>query len=160
MTEVHPVAVGDVATDFTLQEADGDPVTLSHFRGKSEVVLYFYPKDNSPVCSAEACSFRDGYEAFREAGAEVIGVSGDSPKSHKGFAGRFRLPFLLLSDSGGRVRALYGVPRTFGVFPGRTTYLIDRQGVVRHLFSSQFQFARHVPEMIAALRSVRDGAGA
>ena len=148
------VRVGDPAPDFALPSATGEAVSLSDFRGKSEVVLYFYPRANSPVCSAEACSFRDSYEAFREAGAEVIGVSSDPAGSHERFARRFRLPFVLLSDAGGEVRARYGVPKTLGVFPGRTTYLIDRQGVVRHVFSSQFQFSRHVTEALGVLRSL------
>jgi peroxiredoxin Q/BCP len=150
-----PVRVGDPAPDFTLENASGEPVRLSDFRGRAEVVLFFYPKDLSPVCSAEACSFRDSHEAFREAGAEVLGVSADSPQSHRRFAGVFGLPFPLLSDPGGAVRARYGVPRTFGLMPGRVTYLIDRQGIVRHVFSSQFQPARHVTEALAVLRTLR-----
>ena len=94
----------------------------------------------------EACSFRDSYEAFREAGAEVIGISADSADSHRRFIDRFRLPFRLLADTDGAVRSRYGVPRTLGLFPGRVTYLIDRDGIVRHIFSSQFQPWRHVPE--------------
>ena len=86
-------------------------LTLSDFRGRSDVVLFFYPKDNSPLCSAEACSFRDSYEVFRDAGAEVIGISADSSQSHQRFAERFRLPFLLLSDIGGTVRAVTASPR-------------------------------------------------
>ncbi len=148
--------VGDPAPDFALPSATGGTVRLSDFRGKSEVVLYFYPKDNSPGCSAEACSFRDNYEAFREAGAEVIGVSSDPAGSHERFARRLRLPFVLLSDAGGEVRARYGVPKTLGVFPGRTTYLIDREGVVRHVFSSQMRFTRHVTEMLGVLRALRE----
>ena len=144
--------MGDPAPDFTLPSATGEPVSLSQFRGRSEVVLFFYPKDNSPVCTAEACSFRDSYEAFRSAGAEVIGISADSVESHRRFAARNRLPFHLLSDADGSVRARYGVPRTLGVIPGRVTYLIDRQGIVRHIFSSQFQPARHVAEALRVLK--------
>jgi peroxiredoxin Q/BCP len=146
--------VGEPAPEFTLLAANGEPVSLSQFRG-SEVVLFFYPKDNSPVCTAEACSFRDSYEAFREAGAEVIGISADPVESHRQFRERNRLPFPLLSDPGGAVRALYGVPRTLGVIPGRVTYLIDSQGVVRHIFSSQFQPARHVTEALRVLEQIR-----
>ncbi|HMB07770.1 MAG TPA: peroxiredoxin [Isosphaeraceae bacterium] len=145
------VRVGEPAPDFTLPSATGEPVSLGDFRGKSEVVLFFYPKDNTPVCTAEVCSFRDSYEAFREAGAEVIGVSADSVESHRRFAGRHRLPFRLLSDADGALRARYGVPRTLGLFPGRVTYLIDKRGIVRHVFSSQFQPARHVEEALRVL---------
>ena len=130
-------------------------MSVSRFRGKSEVVIFFYPKDNSPVCTAEACAFRDSYERFRDAGAEVIGVSADSDLSHKRFAGRHKLPFHLISDSDGSLRALFGVPKTLGLFPGRVTYLIDRQGVVRHLLSSQLQASRHVDEMLKKLNESR-----
>jgi peroxiredoxin Q/BCP len=156
MADQPRVRVGDPAPDFTLTSATGEPVTLSDFRGRSNVVLYFYPKDYTPACTLEACAFRDSYEAFREAGAEVIGVSTDSAASHRRFAGRFGLPFLLLSDHDGAVRSLYGVPRTMGLFPGRVTYLIDREGVVRHVFSSQFQPNKHVTEALAVLKSLRD----
>ena len=152
------VRVGDLAPDFRLSSATGEPLSLSDFRGKSEVVLYFYPKDNTPVCTAEACSFRDRYEAFQDAGAEVIGVSADSPESHRQFAGRHQLPFRLVSDSDGALRALYGVPKTLGLFPGRVTYLIDRQGIVRHIVSSPFQAAKHVDEMLRALKEMRERA--
>src|SRR5271166_2911647 len=148
------VGVGDLAPDFTLPSSTGEMVSLSDFRGKSEVVLFFYPKDNTPGCTAQACAFRDSHEAFMEAGAEVIGISSDSEESHRQFAKLWSLPFLLLSDSKGEVRARYGVSRTLGLFPGRVTYLIDQAGVVRHVFSSQLQTGRHVKEMLARLREV------
>src|SRR5438552_1808452 len=136
------VQVGALAPDFTLLAQSGESVTLSNFRGKI-VVLYFYPKDNTPGCTAEACTFRDSYEVFKEAGAEVIGVSSDSTSSHQQFATRFHLPFLLLSDEGGVVRKRYGVSATFGLLPGRVTYVIDKQGVIRHIFSAQFAAEKH-----------------
>ena len=150
------VGVGDRAPDFSSTAAGGGPVSLEMFRDKSEVVLFFYPKDNTPVCTAEACAFRDSYEAFRDAGAEVIGVSADSDASHRTFAGRHRLPFHLVSDPDGALRARFGVPKTLGLFPGRVTYLIDREGVVRHVVSSQLQAARHVDEMLATLKRLRE----
>jgi thioredoxin-dependent peroxiredoxin len=149
--------VGDVAPEFTLPKASGDLVSLSDFRGRSDVVLFFYPKDYSPVCTAEACSFRDSYEVFREAGAEVIGISADSSQSHGRFAARFRLPFVLLSDKGGVVRRRYGVTKTLGIFPGRSTYVIDRVGVIRHIFSSQFLPAKHVSEALSVLERLNGG---
>jgi thioredoxin-dependent peroxiredoxin len=148
--------VGDPAPDFTLPATTGESVSLADFRGRAEVVLFFYAKDNSPACSAEACSFRDSYETFRDAGAEVIGVSADSPESHSRFAERLRLPFLLLSDAGGSVRSRYGVSRTFGLIPGRVTFLIDQQGIVRHVFSSQFQPIKHASETLGVLRKLRE----
>jgi thioredoxin-dependent peroxiredoxin len=152
----RPLGVGDAAPDFTLAKASGETVSLSDFRGRTEVVLYFYPRDNTAVCSAEACSFRDSFQDFRDAGAEVIGVSTDSSDSHRRFAERFRLPFILLSDPAGSVRARYGVPKTFGLIPGRTTFLIDKQGIIQRVFSSQFRPTKHASEALAALRKLRD----
>jgi thioredoxin-dependent peroxiredoxin len=154
--EARKLRVGDPAPDFTLPVTTGKTVSLTDFRGRAEVVLFFYAKDNSPVCSTEACSFRDSYETFRDAGAEVIGISADSPESHGRFAQRLHLPFLLLSDAGGSVRSQYGVSRTFGLIPGRVTFLIDKQGIVRHVFSSQFHPIKHVSEMLGVLRKLRE----
>jgi thioredoxin-dependent peroxiredoxin len=152
------VGVGDVAPDFTLPSHSGEEVSLRDFVGKKRaVVLFFYPKDDTPGCTKEACSFRDGYEQFGNLGVEVIGVSSDSVRSHQRFVEKHDLPFVLLSDEGGEVRRLYGVPNTFGLFPGRVTYVIDQEGVVKHVFSSQLQAARHVEEALEALGSI--GAG-
>lgn len=155
MSETGIVRVGDAAPNFELPSATGETIRLSDFRGKSDVVLFFYPKDNTPGCTVEACSFRDSHEAFREAEAAVIGISSDSADSHRRFAERFGLPFLLAADADGAVRARYGVPRTLGLLPGRVTYLIDRDGIIRHIFSSQFQPRRHVAEALEVLKSLR-----
>jgi peroxiredoxin Q/BCP len=144
---------GDKAPDFALP-ALPTPVTLSEVLTRKAVVLFFYPKDETPGCTAEACTFRDSYEAFVEAGAEVIGVSADSLESHAKFAKRFGLPMTLATDSAGAVAALYGVKKTFGLLPGRVTFVIDRQGVIRHVFSSQLQASRHVREALDVLRSL------
>ncbi len=148
------VQVGDHAPDFTLPTASGEQVSLKDFLGKRNVVLYFYPADNTPGCTAEACAFRDSYEAFKEAGAEVIGVSSDSATSHQGFAAKHRLPFLLLSDPKGIVRKRYGVPNAFGLIPGRVTYVIDKQGIVRHVFIDQFHATKHVGEALKVLETL------
>ncbi len=148
------VKVGDRAPDFTLPSLTGESVSLKSFIGKKNIVLYFYPKDNTAGCTAEACSFRDSYEVFQEAGAEVIGISSDSEKSHQQFATKYRLPFILLSDLGGTVRKFYGVPATFGLLPGRVTYIIDKQGIVRHIFSSQFAPQMHVSEALKVLQQL------
>ena len=145
------VQVGDAAPDFDLPDASGRRVRLADFKGQG-VVLYFYPKDDTPGCTREACSFRDSYEEFREAGAEVIGVSSDSEASHRRFAEKHRLPFVLVADAGGELRKRYGVPSTLGLLPGRVTYVIDREGIVRHVFDSQLQAAKHVDEALAVLR--------
>ena len=146
--------IGMLAPDFSLPNSDGQAVTLSDFRGKQAVVLYFYPKDNTPGCTAEACTFRDSYDVFKQAGAEVIGVSSDSADSHEQFATRYSLNFKLLSDKGGKVRKQYGVPATFGLLPGRVTYVIDKAGIVRHNFNSQFSPKKHVEEALQVLRSL------
>ncbi len=143
--------MGDRAPDFALEDADGTTVRLADLRGKP-VVLYFYPKDDTPGCTKEACTFRDQYQDFQDAGARVLGVSSDSSASHRRFAARHRLPFTLLSDRGGKVRRLYGVPATFGLLPGRVTFVIDPEGMVRHSFNSQLDATRHVREALAALR--------
>jgi len=124
----------------------GDNVVLSEYFGKKNIVLYFYPKDETVGCTKEACSFRDSYEELTNLGAEVLGVSGQSVESHKSFASHYGLPFILLSDEGNKVRELYGVPSTMGILPGRVTYIIDKKGIVRHIFNSQTQTERHVEE--------------
>jgi peroxiredoxin Q/BCP len=148
------LAAGDRAPEFTLNDQHGRPVSLADFRGTKNVVVYFYPKDDTPGCTKESCSFRDHYAAFQDAGAEVIGVSSDSERSHKAFAEKHRLPFTLLADTGGKVRAAFGVPRTAGVLPGRVTYVIDKQGTIRHAFNSQMAATRHVDEALAVLEKL------
>ncbi len=148
------VKVGDKAPDFTLPSQMGDNVTLSEFFGKKNIVLYFYPKDESIGCTKEACSFRDSYQELTELGAEVLGVSGQSVESHKSFATHYGLPFILLSDEANKVRELYGVPATMGIIPGRVTFIIDKNGVVRHIFNSQSQAQRHVEEAKKALQEI------
>ena len=154
------VGVGDEAPRFSLRSQSGEQVDLKDHVGRNEIVLYFYPKDNTPGCTAEAKAFRDRYEAFRDLGAEVIGISSDSVDSHKDFASRCELPFTILRDDGGKVRSLFGVPSAFGLLPGRVTYVIDRRGVVRHVFSSQMNPAKHVEEAVKVLRTIREEGGA
>lgn len=146
-------AVGDLAPDFTLPTDEGKPLTLSSLRGR-KVVLFFYPKDDTPGCTKEACAFRERHEDFRELHAEVIGISSDSVESHRSFAAEHELPFTLLSDEGGKVRKLYGASSTFGLVPGRVTYVLDEEGVVRHIFSSQLGVEKHIEEALEALRSM------
>ncbi len=148
------VEVGDKAPDFTLPSQMGDNVTLSEFFGKKNIVLYFYPKDESRGCTREACSFRDSYDVLTGLGAEVIGVSSQSVESHKSFATHYGLPFILLSDVGSKARQLYGVPSTLGIIQGRVTYIIDKKGVVRHIFSSQMHAELHVEEAIKILKEI------
>jgi peroxiredoxin Q/BCP len=149
------VQVGDLAPDFTLSDQSGAAVSLEEYLGKTDVVLYFYPRDNTAVCTEEACAFRDSYEIIKAAGAEVIGVCSDSVESHRQFAEENQLPFILLSDVGGLIRKRYGVPTAFGL-PGRVTYIIDTQGIVRHIFFSQFTSKRHVDVALEALQSIHE----
>lgn len=146
------VQVGAKAPDFSLQNQSGALVRLYDFLGHDCVVLYFYPKDNTYGCIAESCAFRDQYEVFKDAGARVVGISSDSPESHRQFAAKYNLPFELLSDVDNKVRELYGVPTTFGVIPGRVTYIIDREGVIRHIFNSQFNPTSHVEESLRIIK--------
>lgn len=148
------VDVGAKAPSFTLPSQSGEMVNLRDFLGKQPVVLFFYPKDDTPGCTKEVCAFRDDYEEFSKLDAEVIGISSDSVESHRAFAKKHNLPFILLNDEGGKIRKLYGVPNSFGLFPGRVTYVIDGEGVVRYVFSSQIEVERHVQEALEVLESI------
>jgi thioredoxin-dependent peroxiredoxin len=150
------IKVGDVAPELTLSTHGGERIALADYRGEKAVVLFFYPKDGTAVCTKEACAFRDAYEQFVDAGAVVIGVSADSGARHQAFASSHRLPFVLASDEDGEARRAFGVPKTLGLLPGRVTYVIDRQGIVRHVFNSQFAADRHVEEAIEAIRKLNE----
>jgi peroxiredoxin Q/BCP len=148
------VKVGDSAPDFALPNQSGEMVSLKDFIGKKIIVLYFYPRDFSLGCTAEACAFRDSYEVFKEAGAEVVGVSSQSVDSHKRFASSNALQFILLSDEDGRVRKLYGASSAFGLIAGRVTYVIDKKGIVRHVFSSQLNPTKHIEEALRIIKEI------
>ena len=151
------IQAGDKAPDFTLPNQAGEPVRLSDRTAKQVVVLYFYPRDETRGCTAEACAFRDSHEVFAEAGAEVIGVSSDSVDRHAAFADHHKLPFTLLSDAGGKVRKSYGVPSTLGLLPGRVTYVIDTTGTVRYVFNSQLNIGRHVEDAVGVVKKLQAG---
>jgi len=149
------VQVGDRAPDFTLPtQKTGELFHLQDLIGKSFLVLYFYPKSNTPGCTAEACSFRDSYEVFKQAGAEVIGVSSDSEETQQQFSSKYKLPFILLSDKGGALRKMYGVPTTLGLIPGRVTYVIDKDGIVRHIFNDQMNATRHMNKALQVVQEI------
>ncbi len=148
------VLVGDQAPDLAVETQTGETINLRDLWQNKALVLFFYPKDNTLGCTKEACAFRDQYEVFSEAGAEVVGVSSDSVESHQSFAEKYRLPFKLLADKGGRLRKLFGVESSLGIMPGRVTYIIDTKGVVRHIFSSQFMATRHVDEALAFVKQL------
>ena len=148
------VNVGESAPMFRLPKSDGEYVSLQGFLGKKNLVVYFYPKDFTRGCTAEACSFRDAYEAFIDLGAEVIGISNDDQKSHEAFAREHKLQFILLSDPDGSVRKSYGVKKSLGLLAGRVSFVIDRKGIIRHIFSSQIRPTAHVTEAMNVLKSL------
>jgi peroxiredoxin Q/BCP len=153
---VAGLKVGDRAPDFSATTFDGKRVALADYRGKRGVVLFFYPKDGTPVCTQEACAFRDSYQRFVDAGVEVIGVSGDTDDSHRAFAGKHNLSFPLVSDADGSLRKLFAVPRSLGIFPGRVTYVIDKEGVIRQIYSAQFASDEHVRQAMDAVNAANE----
>ncbi len=147
-----PLQVGETAPDFERLDQDGRPFKLMSTRGKCAVV-FFYPRDNTPACTAQACAFRDAFKDFADLGAVVIGISNGSAKSHGAFAARHGLPFVLIADDGS-IRDKWGVPKTLWVFPGRVTYILDKEGVVRHIFNSQFDTGGHVTTAMNVVRGL------
>jgi peroxiredoxin Q/BCP len=148
------VKTGDKAPDFTLPNQDGVSVSLSDHENQSNVVLFFYPKDFSPGCTTQACTFRDRYEDFTDLGAVVIGISSDSVESHKKFLDTYKLPFTLLSDQQGQARELFGATKALGFLPRRFTFIIDKKGIVRHIFTSEIDMKKHVDEALRVLREI------
>jgi peroxiredoxin Q/BCP len=151
------VATGEVAPIFDLPSTEGR-IKLDAYLGKW-VVLYFYPADNTRNCTIEACSFRNSHQDFLDAGAVVIGVSGDTMESHEGFKEKWKLPYPLVVDETGALREAYGVPKTFGLFDGRTTFVIDPKGVVRDVFNSQFKAKQHHKRALGVVKGIVPGAG-
>ena len=128
---------GDQLPQFSAIKSDGTLFESQSIVGKKALVIYFYPKDDTPGCTIEACSFRDAYEQFTDYGAEVVGISADSEKSHSKFKEKYKLPFILLSDEKNKIRKLFGVPNDlFGLLPGRATYVIDKNGIIQLVFDS------------------------
>jgi len=148
------VKVGDSAPDFEGLTSDGTRLGLKDFVGKKSVVLYFYPKDDTPGCTKEACSFRDNLDSVKKMGAEVIGVSLDSVESHKKFASKYNLPFPLISDKEKRVAEAYGVLRNTGTSTNRVTFIIDKAGKVAKVFP-QVDVTKHTEEVVEALKALR-----
>lgn len=154
----HHLQVGNQAPDFTLFNQKDEAVRLSDYIGKKVIVLFFYPKDNSVGCTAEACAFRDSYEAFTDAGAEVIGISEGSTADKEFFARKNRLPFLLLNDPDRAVAEQYDVTISLGIFRERKTFVIDRSGIVRHIFASQLNMNKHMTEALEVVRQLQTAA--
>jgi thioredoxin-dependent peroxiredoxin len=154
MASDHKLTIGDQAPLFTLPDQNGKPVSLNDFIGRSNVVVYFYPKDETYGCTKEASCFRDNYEDFKDAGAEVIGISSDDQTSHRSFASNHKLTFMLLSDKDMKVARSYGVNKTLGILPGRVTFIIDKQGIIRGIYSSQVNYRKHIEEALEVVRKL------
>jgi len=146
--------VGDDIPQFELMSSSGQTVRSRDLLGKGPVVIYFYPHDDTPGCTAQACSFRDLYQVLKEAGAEVVGISSSTVESHRKFAQKHRLPFILLSDEGGKVREQFGVPRSLGVLPGRVTYVVDPAGKVVYIYNSQTRAEEHVRKALEFIKTM------
>ena len=143
--------IGDRAPDFSAITTEGKQIHLSDYVGNRGLVLFFYPKDGTSVCTKEACAFRDSYEKFSQAGVDIIGISGDSDESHRAFIQQHKLSYPLISDKDGSLRKTFGVKKTMGLIPGRVTFVIDKDGVIRQIFSALFASDEHVRQALAAV---------
>jgi len=150
---------GQPAPPFTLKDAAGTPWSLDTLRAGGPVVVFFYPRDESPICTREVCAFRDAHEDFAEAGAAVVGISSDDGAAHEAFARKQRLNYVLLSDPRGEVRKAYGIPKTLGVLDGRATFVIDRAGKVRLAYAAQLVAEGHTRRALETVRAIRGEPG-
>jgi len=153
---MNEIKIGSSVPEFSLPDQNGNLFDINSVLGKKNLVIYFYPKDDSPGCTKEACSFRDQFEDFHEADAVIIGISAQSVESHKEFAEKYKLTFTLLSDEGNKIRKLFGVPTNFlGLLPGRVTYIADKSGKVIYIFNSQTNATKHVDEALRILKELK-----
>jgi len=152
---METIKTGDKIPEFKLPDQNGNIFDIHTVLGKKNLVIYFYPKDESPGCTKEACYFRDQFEVFKEEDAVIIGISGQSVESHRKFAEKYRLSYTLLSDEGNKIRRLFGVPTNLlGLLPGRVSYVIDKTGKVVYIFNSQSEATRHVDEALRILKQL------
>ena len=152
-TYMKKLEIGDKVPSFTLNDQNGYAFTVNSSIGKP-MVIYFYPKDDTPGCVKEACKFRDDFEDFLKLETLVIGISGDSVASHKKFEEKYNLPFTLLADINNEVRKLFGVPKSMVFLPGRVTYVIDKDGIVQYIFNSQFGAEKHIENALLKLKGL------
>lgn len=146
--------LGDKIPDFSAKDRFGNNFDSSSVVDIKPVVIYFYPKDNTPGCTTQACSFRDQYQDFKDLGAEVIGISSDSIVSHEKFARKHNLPFILLSDKDKKIRKLFGVkPNLLGLIPGRVTYVVDQKGIIQLIFDSM-SATNHIPKALETIKKI------
>jgi peroxiredoxin Q/BCP len=149
------ITIGDTCPTFILLNQEGKEINIQDFIGTKNIIIYFYPKDNTPGCTKEACSFRDAMQDLNNLNCEVFGISADSVSSHKAFAERFRLTFNLLSDENNSVRKQFKVPANlFGLIPGRVTYIINQEGKVIHIINSQTNPEKHINETIEVVKGL------
>ena len=149
------IGIGSRLPSFSLQDQNGQVFDINSVIGKMNLVIYFYPKDDSPVCTKEACSFRDQYDVFQNNNAKIIGISGQSVESHLAFAKKNHLNFTLLSDEGNKIRKLFGVPSGILGIPGRVTYIVNKNGKVVYVFNSQMNGEKHVQEALRILGELK-----
>ena len=148
------LSIGDVVPNFKAKNQHGEEFNSAEIIGEKPVVIFFYPKDFTPGCTKEACNFRDAYEDFKELGAEVIGISGDSEKSHQRFSKKYKLPYTILSDSSGKIRKKFGVKKSLlGLVPGRETFVIDKNGMLQMKFNN-LDASRHMEKALKKLKEL------
>jgi peroxiredoxin Q/BCP len=147
---------GDLIPDFEAENHNGERMSFSAQNLVRPAVIYFYPKDDTPGCTAEACAFRDAFADFTDAGVDVIGISSDSVDKHKAFREKYRLPFTLLADTTHAIRKAFGVPTNlFGLLPGRVTYVVNQKGEVIMVFNAQLDATQHVPKALIAIEGLK-----
>jgi peroxiredoxin Q/BCP len=147
--------VGDKLPNFSAKDTNGNVFNSENYFGKQALVIYFYPKDETKVCTQQACSFRDSYQDFKDLGAEVIGISSDTVQSHIRFKSKFNLPFILLSDNDKKLRKLFGVENDFLIIPGRQTYVADANGTIILIFNNM-SGTIHIDKALAVLKKVKE----
>jgi len=151
--KMKKIEVGDKVPTFSLRNQNDEIFTVNQSIGKP-IVIYFYPKDDTPGCTKQACRFRDDFESFTDLGALVIGISADSVESHKKFEEKYNLPFILLADTKNEVRQLFGVPKNLFIIPGRVTYVIDKNGIIQYVFNSQLNTEKHIENALKKLKVI------
>lgn len=157
MAQKSKIRVGDKVPYFTLKDQNGIDFSIKNLIHKKNMVIYFYPKDDTPGCTKEACSFRDEFEDFKNLNTVVIGISSDDVKSHKEFEKKYNLPFTLLADTNKEAQKLFGVPKSaLGLIPGRVTYVIDKDGTVIYIFDSLRKATEHIKNAKEALQKKKN----
>ncbi len=157
MSQNNKLIIGDKIPDFTLKDQRGNDFSIGKVIGKKTMVIYFYPKNDTPGCTKEACAFRDEFEDFKDLNAVVIGISSDDVNSHKKFSDKYNLPFILLADTEKKVQKMFGVPKGFlGLIPGRVTYIVAKNGEIKYIFNSMSKATQHIVEAKKIVKKLND----